>query len=79
MVILIPAYGRSYKDHAEMQTDWLLGKDFKILHGPYTSIRDYWELADQFGLIMLSLNGKLQQAKEITNVSGTVQDDPTIH
>lgn len=67
MIILLPAYGRHYSSHTEMQDDWHLGKDFKIMHGPYTSIRDYWDLADQFGLIMLSLNGKLQRAEEPLN------------
>ena len=79
MIILIPAYGRLYNNHQEMQQDWLDGKDFKILHGPYTSSRDYWELAEQFGLVMLSLNGKLQQAQEPDDVSGTIQDNSTIH
>lgn len=64
MIILLPAYGRFYNNHEEMQFDWHKGLDFKILEGPYTSIRDYWDLADNFGLIMLSLNGRLQRAEE---------------
>ena len=37
---LIGAYGRTYTDTAKMLNDWNKGKDFKVLNGPYCSIRD---------------------------------------
>lgn len=66
MIILTPAYGRVYKTQEEMLMDWFAGKDFKILNGPYTSARDFWDLTDQFGLVMLSygLNGRMIPAPE---------------
>ena len=39
-LILIPAYGRHYADEAQVRAAWADGKDFKILYGPYTSVRD---------------------------------------
>ena len=40
MIRLIAAYGRKYNTLAEAKADWEEGKDFKILKGPYCSIRD---------------------------------------
>jgi len=37
---LVPAYGRIYKNRQEAVEDWIAGKDFKIVGGPYTSVRD---------------------------------------
>ena len=34
------AYGRQYTTASEAMADWLQGKDFKIIAGPYCSIRD---------------------------------------
>ena len=39
-VVLVPAYGRTYKTSQEATQAWKLGKDFKIPNGPYCSIRD---------------------------------------
>jgi len=39
-VYLYPAYGRTYSNMKELKADWEKGRDFKILHGPYTSVRD---------------------------------------
>lgn len=39
-LILFPAYGRTYRNTAEMAADWNAGKDFRIIGGPYCSIRD---------------------------------------
>lgn len=36
-----PAYGRVYTTEEQVKADWLGGKDFKIHHGPYLSVRDY--------------------------------------
>ena len=39
-IVLMPAYGRSYKTSQEAIDAWKSGKDFKIVNGPYCSIRD---------------------------------------
>lgn len=39
-VMLQPAYGRKYKTTSEVIEAWRSGKDFKIVGGPYCSIRD---------------------------------------
>lgn len=40
-LVLTPAYGRKYSTEDSMIEDFNLGKDFKILSGPYCSIRDF--------------------------------------
>ena len=40
MLLLVPAYGRKYKNKQEVLKDWYTGKDFKIVNGPYCSVRD---------------------------------------
>ena len=39
-LILTPAYGRTYATVEEATKAWQEGKDFKIINGPYCSIRD---------------------------------------
>ena len=39
-VVLMPAYGRQYATKCAAVADWKSGKDFKIVGGPYCSIRD---------------------------------------
>ena len=39
-IVLVPAYGRKYKNKEAAVVDWYAGKDFKIDNGPYTSIRN---------------------------------------
>lgn len=53
-LILVAAYGRNYSDEAELLKDWLEGKDFKFLSGPYCSIRDIEELKTKFHRIIIS-------------------------
>lgn len=36
----IGAYGRDYETAKAAEADWKAGKDFKIIAGPYFSIRD---------------------------------------
>lgn len=40
-IYVSPAYGRSYANKDDAVDDWLDGKDFKIIEGPYCSIRDF--------------------------------------
>jgi len=39
-ITLIGAYGRTYSETSKAAIDWQNGKDFKIVNGPYCSIRD---------------------------------------
>lgn len=40
-LILMPAYGRRYRNNSDALADWNSGKDFRIVGGgPYCSIRD---------------------------------------
>ena len=39
-IYLEGAYGRTYDNGWQAEADWLAGKDFKIVDGPYCSIRD---------------------------------------
>ena len=52
IIYLIPAYGRSYNSKESMLKDWEAGKDFKILNGPYCSIRDSQSLK-RMGTVVL--------------------------
>ena len=37
---IVPAYGRKYKTADDAIAAWEAGKDFKVVRGPYCSIRD---------------------------------------
>jgi hypothetical protein len=37
---LIPAYGRVYLTKEDAVKDWMAGRDFKVINGPYCSVRD---------------------------------------
>lgn len=39
--VLRAAYGRKYKSATDMIVDFNQGKDFKLLYGPYCSVRDF--------------------------------------
>lgn len=39
-LVLLPAYGKQYKDAEECLKDWNAGRDFQICGGPYCSDRD---------------------------------------
>lgn len=41
------AYGRTYSCQAEAMRDWESGKDFKLVDGPYFSVRDFDSLKRQ--------------------------------
>lgn len=40
-VILVPAYGRDYKTEEEVAKAYHSGVDFKIVGGPYCSVRNF--------------------------------------
>jgi hypothetical protein len=39
-LVIMPAYGRNYKSQDEAVQSWKAGVDFKVVNGPYCSIRD---------------------------------------
>lgn len=41
MFLAQAAYGRGYECQTDAMLDWEAGKDFKIINGPYFSIRDF--------------------------------------
>lgn len=57
-MILMGAYGRTYANKESAMRDWYAGKDFKIVDGPYCSIRDLEALASYGMDIVLMLEGK---------------------
>jgi hypothetical protein len=54
-LMIMPAYGRQYKTSQEAKADWETGKDFKIVNGPYLSIRDINSLKDKYTSVWLDL------------------------
>jgi len=48
-----PAYGTVYVDEMQMLDDWNNGKDFKIINGPYFSIRDKMAIREEMGVTRL--------------------------
>ena len=48
---VVAPYGRRYSVAERAIADWEAGKDFKILHGPYCSIRDFDKMLDRVTLI----------------------------
>ena len=54
-LMIMPAYGRQYTTSEEAKSDWTNGKDFKIIGGPYLSIRDISYLKDTYSSVWLDL------------------------
>lgn len=52
-LILTSAYGRAYHTRADALQAWESGEDFKIVNGPYCSIRDFDAMKRQAVIIML--------------------------
>ena len=52
-LILVPAYGAKYETAEDAVQAFQTGKDFKILLGPYTSIRDLDTLVEDFGKVYI--------------------------
>ena len=60
MIVLLPAYGRQYSTLDEAEADWTAGKDFRILKGPYCSIRDAQLLKDMSYEIVLKAGKQIR-------------------
>jgi hypothetical protein len=56
MIHLIGAYGRRYESFESVLADWEDGKDFKIVGGPYTSIRDTDSLVNLYDEVVIATN-----------------------
>lgn len=56
-VELLPAYGRTYKTKQECIQDWTAGRDFKIVGGPYCSVRDQNYLRLNYSTVWILWNG----------------------
>jgi hypothetical protein len=54
-LMIMPAYGRQYKTSQEAKADWETGKDFKIVNGPYLSVRDIDYIKDKYTSVWLDL------------------------
>lgn len=52
-LILTGAYGRKYSTKTAALDDWIEEKDFKIVNGPYCSIRDYPQMLQDFASIYI--------------------------
>jgi hypothetical protein len=54
-LMIMPAYGREYKTSEEAKADWNAGKDFKVVCGPYLSIRNIEHLKATYSSVWLDL------------------------
>ena len=52
-----PAYGRTFSTPENLRIAWNSGKDFKMLGGPYFSVRDRDTLKPLYDMIELSCLG----------------------
>lgn len=55
-LILIGAYGRRYATAEQALADWDNGKDFKIVNGPYCSIRDTEALKKDYRVCVIGFD-----------------------
>lgn len=61
-IFLVAAYGRTYKTREQVLDAWRSGRDFKIVDGPYCSVRDYELLTQDFSNVYIcyGTNGLLE-------------------
>ena len=61
-LFLVAAYGRIYKTREQALDAWRSGRDFKIVDGPYCSVRDYELLLQDFSNVYVCYgeNGLLE-------------------
>jgi hypothetical protein len=55
-VELLPAYGRVYLTPEDAVKDWMAGRDFKIINGPYCSVRDSTNLRFDYSSVWICWN-----------------------
>ncbi len=51
---IAPAYGRTYESLGSMVEAWNDGKDFKVISGPYCSVRDIKVLKEEYGTVYVT-------------------------
>ena len=66
-IYLYPAYGRTYTKVKDLREDWIAGKDFKILNGPYTSIRDLHSLESDYNIIYIFTSRREEHSLKIVS------------
>ena len=57
-LFVVPAYGRRYDDKSILLDAWINGSDFKILNGPYISIRELPEYCEAWAVCWNGLKSK---------------------
>lgn len=70
---LVGAYGRQYTSKEALIKDWNDGKDFRIVNGPYCSIRDLPEIRKR-GFTQIELFGIKNPPGSITQVFVPVEE-----
>ena len=60
--VLLPAYGRQYEFLYEVEKDLIDGKDFKLMQGPYCSIRDFSSMLSESVVITILYGLNLDQS-----------------
>jgi hypothetical protein len=62
-MILSGAYGRNYETKKAAVRDWEAGRDFKIVDGPYCSVRDLDQLVEESsGVYIVTKQGYVRVA-----------------
>lgn len=56
MFLAQAAYGRGYECQTDAMSDWEAGKDFKLVNGPYFSIRDFADMKLQANIDKVMYN-----------------------
>lgn len=60
-IVLVGAYGRTYESKKQAVADWEAGKDFRIINGPYCSIRDLEYLQNESrGIFIVTKQGHVR-------------------
>lgn len=60
-IFVSPAYGRKYSDEVSAREAWESGADFKLMNGPYCSIRDFDKCLDRVVLIQSGMRSIVVQ------------------
>lgn len=58
---VVPAYGRDYAEEWDARCDWFAGKDFKIVGGPYVSVRDRELLRKRYCVVAIHFDDELHE------------------
>lgn len=52
-LVAVPAYGRIYDSESAVQNAWNWGQDFRIVDGPYFSIRDLDKIKKDYNGLLI--------------------------